>query len=105
LLELREELECELVRVRRSLRISEETSGPVMLDQTAVGRLSRMDAIQSQAMQKELLARDAGRLGELEAALKRMDEGRYGVCAACGSQVPYGRLLVVPDARNCAGCR
>lgn len=103
--ELREEIERELVRARRSMNISQATSGPVALDQTAVGRLSRMDAMQSQAMQKELLSREASRVGELEAALRRLAEGRYGRCDACGGPIPYGRLLVVPEARHCAGCR
>lgn len=105
LLELREELERELVRLRRSMRISEATSAPVALDQSAVGRLSRMDAMQSQAMQKELLGREEGRLGELEAALRRLDDGSYGRCSVCDAPIPYGRLLVMPEARGCAGCR
>jgi DnaK suppressor protein len=102
--ELREELEREVTRLRRSMRISEETSGPVALDQTAVGRLSRMDAIQSQAMQKGLQERELGRLGALESALKRLEEGTYGICTECGTPIPYGRLLVMPEARTCAGC-
>ncbi|MBK6487860.1 MAG: TraR/DksA C4-type zinc finger protein [Gemmatimonadetes bacterium] len=33
-----------------------------------------------------------------------MDEGRYGGCATCGGALPYGRLLVMPEARTCAAC-
>lgn len=102
--ELRTELESELTRLRRSMKISEETKGPVALDQTAVGRLSRMDALQSQAMSKGLHERELGRLGALEAALRRMDEGTFGLCETCGSPIPYGRLLVMPEARHCATC-
>lgn len=102
--ELREELERELVRLRRSMVVSEETKGPVALDQTAVGRLSRMDAMQSQAMQKELHERELGRLGSLQSALRRMDEGSFGLCETCAAEIPFGRLLVIPEARVCAGC-
>lgn len=104
LLDLRAELERELARLRHSMRISEETKGPVALDQTAVGRLSRMAAMQSQAMQEELHSRELGRLGALESALKRVDDGTYARCTACGGQIPYGRLLVIPEALTCAVC-
>lgn len=102
--ELREELERELVRLRRSMAVSEATKGPVALDQTAVGRLSRMDAMQSQAMQQELHERELGRLGSLQSAVRRMDEDSFGLCESCGAPIPYGRLLVIPEARVCAGC-
>ena len=102
--ELREELESELVRLRRSMKVSEETKGPVELDQTSVGRLSRMDAIQSQAMQKGLHERELGRLGALESAVKRLAEGTFGLCDGCGAAIPYGRLLVMPEARYCTAC-
>jgi DnaK suppressor protein len=102
--ELRTELEAELTRLRRSMKISEETKGPVALDQTSVGRLSRMDALQSQAMQQGLHERELGRLGALEAAIRRRDEGSYGLCETCGAPIPYGRLLVMPEARHCTAC-
>lgn len=104
LLELREELEHELTRLRRSMRISEESLRPVRLDQTVVGRLSRMDAMQSQAMQQGLHERELGRLGALEAASQRMDDGTFGICTECGEQIPYGRLLVALESRTCVGC-
>ncbi|MEX2182162.1 MAG: TraR/DksA C4-type zinc finger protein [Gemmatimonadaceae bacterium] len=104
LAELRAELETELGRLRRSMRISEATAGPVALDQTAVGRLSRMDAIQSQAMQKGLHERELGRLGALESAVRRLDDGTFGFCDGCGVPIPFGRLLVMPEARHCTAC-
>lgn len=104
LAELRAVIEDELRSLRRSMKISEETSAPVTLDQTTVGRLSRMDAMQSQAMQQQLHERELGRLGSLESALRRIDEGTFGTCTACASAIPFGRLLVLPEARTCAVC-
>ncbi len=102
--ELRAELERELERLRRSMPTTEAAARPVQLDQSAIGRLSRVDAMQNQAMQHELHDRERHRENELMSALERMDDGSYGLCARCGQPVPYGRLLVVPEARNCVAC-
>ena len=104
LLELRHELERELQRLRRSMGTTGEAARPVELDQTTVGRLSRMDAIANQAMQKDLHAREQSLEVRLVEALRRLDAGTYGTCVACGADVPYGRLLVMPEARHCPAC-
>lgn len=52
--------------------------------------------------QSATLLRDAdARIAELEAALRRLDEGRYGTCEACGSPIPEGRLEARPWTRFC----
>lgn len=102
--ELRRELERELTRLQRSMRSTEAASNPVALDQTSVGRLSRMDAMANQEMAKALHEREQGLELQITEALQRIDEGRYGTCETCGAALPYGRLLVMPEARTCAGC-
>lgn len=102
--ELRRELERQLVRLERSMKLSDEASGVVELDQTAVGRLSRMDSLQSQSMAKSLAERERAKLALILKALERLDEGSYGLCGECGSGIEYGRLLIMPEAPTCAGC-
>ncbi len=102
--ELQEILESELTKLERSLGVSEEALRPVELDQTAVGRLSRIDNLQNQGMVRELHGREQSRLGAVVGALKRMEAGEYGLCARCGSPIPFGRLLVMPEAAECGGC-
>ena len=102
--EMRELLERELTRLLRSIGITETATATVTLDQTAVGRLSRMDSLQSQALAKGLAEREQVRLAHLQEALKRMDDGSYGICTECGTPLDFGRLLVLPEAPNCAGC-
>jgi DnaK suppressor protein len=101
---LRSELQRELERTERSMEASREAAKPVQLDQTSVGRLSRMDAIQNQQMSAELHSREESRHALLLDALDRMDRGEYGQCTRCQQPIPFGRLLVLPEARTCAGC-
>jgi DnaK suppressor protein len=77
---------------------------PVELDQQSVGRLSRMDALQVQAMSQALDARRQGRLKLIEDALARLDDGEYGFCLACDEAIPAKRLEIDPAARVCVKC-
>jgi len=105
LAELREELEAQLARLLRSIEASEAALKPVELDQSRVGRLSRMDELQNQSLTRNLHEREEIRLGLIQSALARMNEGTFGACAACGSAIPYERLLVFPEAVECGACR
>lgn len=105
LAELREELEGQLVRLMRSIEASEAALEPVELDQSRVGRLSRMDELQNQSLTRNLHEREEIRLTLVRNALSRMDEGTYGLCAACESEIPYERLLIFPEAVECGSCR
>ena len=76
----------------------------VTLDQQAVGRLSRMDALQNQAMAKAQQARRDTEAHRLRAALARMDEDEFGYCEACGEPIPRGRLELNLAATKCVSC-
>ncbi|MCG8357826.1 MAG: TraR/DksA family transcriptional regulator [Kiloniellales bacterium] len=83
---------------------SAEDRRPVELDQTRVGRLSRMDALQSQAMALETERRRALELRRIAAALQRLEEGEYGYCVTCGEEIPIERLSVDPATPQCVDC-
>lgn len=102
--ELREILAAEIRRLERSMDLSEEHARTVVLDQTAVGRLSRMDSLQNQAMAQGLHDREAARYAALMEAVERLEAGSYGVCGECGGEIAYGRLLVIPEADACGDC-
>ena len=104
LAEFRVELERQLAKLEKSMAVTDEALKPVELDQGAVGRLSRMDTLQSQGLAKGLRERESARLGLIQEALRRLDAGSYGVCIACGGAVAVGRLLVVPESGTCADC-
>lgn len=76
----------------------------VELDQTKMGRLSRMDALQGQAMSVEANRRREANLIKIDAALRRIEEGEYGFCLNCGEPISVKRLEVDPAAPRCITC-
>lgn len=78
----------------------------VELDQAAVGRLSRVDALQQQAMAQATLRRHTLRLGRVQAALERLDADPqdFGWCPDCGETIGWKRLAASPDAVLCVQC-
>ncbi len=76
----------------------------VTLDQQAVGRLSRMDALQNQAMAKAQQARRDLEYKRLKAALLRIADEEYGYCEDCGEPIPHGRLRLDLAASRCVPC-
>jgi len=81
-----------------------ETSEPVELDQSRVGRLSRMDAMQAQQMALEVTRRRQHRLLKIGGALRRIESGDYGDCYVCGEEIVARRLFVDPTSTRCIGC-
>ncbi|VAX21929.1 RNA polymerase-binding transcription factor DksA [hydrothermal vent metagenome] len=81
-----------------------ESTRPVVLDQQRVGRLSRMDALQSQAMSMETKRRRQIELTRIDAAVKRIDNGDYGYCVKCEEEISAKRLEIDPTAPFCFGC-
>ena len=77
---------------------ADEAAKTVELDQTSVGRLSRMDALQGQAMSQERDRRRRIELQRIAAALKRIDAGDYGACVHCGDEIAIKRLELDPAA-------
>jgi len=89
-----------LLAQKQSLLKAQETGDQaeetVELDQTRVGRLSRMDAMQAQAMSKETGRRRRQKLLQIDAALRRLEEDDYGYCQDCSEDIAPARLEVDP---------
>jgi DnaK suppressor protein len=100
----REKLLAERVALTGGSAATSESRAPVTLDQQSVGRLSRMDAMQGQAMHKAEEDRRQHRLRVISAALSRLDEGEYGYCMTCGVDMLEKRLSIDPAAAQCVDC-
>lgn len=103
-----DKMKDKLLELRRELSIAEETGaeaeGTVELDQARVGRLSRMDAMQLQAMSQATGERRRRMLREIDRALARIEDGSYGECLECGEPIAAARLEANPTVRYCIDC-
>ena len=97
LLQLKAELEA-------AAKMGDESAAIVELDQTKVGRLSRMDAMQAQAMAKASAARREQMLRRIDAALVRVENDDYGICEECGEPINPKRLEFDPTVTLCIDC-
>ena len=84
--------------------MSSEARSTVDLDQQSVGRLSRMDAMQQQAMAEATERQRAAELQRIEAAFARLQDGDYGYCDECGDEIPDKRLEIDPSLTLCVKC-
>lgn len=84
--------------------IGQDAAKIVQLDQTSVGRLSRMDAMQGQAMSKESERRRERELQQISGALRRIEGGEYGCCVRCEEEIALPRLELNPAVTLCIAC-
>ncbi len=77
---------------------------PVELDQARVGRLSRMDAMQQQAMSRATSHLADAEIRRIKTALERLESGEYGYCMNCDEEIAEGRLRFDPSLLTCISC-
>jgi DnaK suppressor protein len=90
--------------LERLVTAHHDNTRPVVLDQTTVGRLSRMDEIQNQAMSIEMERRRIDETHRIDAALARMEKDEFGYCMTCGDEIEKKRLELDPAIPTCVGC-
>ena len=76
----------------------------VELDQSKVGRLSRMDAMQAQAMAQTAVNRRKQQLQRIEMALQRLEDNTFGLCPVCDECINSRRLELDPAVPTCIRC-
>lgn len=97
------------IKVTETIRALEEQIAqadlkpPGQLDGTE-GRLSRQDSLMRHQFDQEAQRRRQQRLVLLKDALRRMDDGTYGICANCGRPITWERLIEVPEIPVCTSC-
>ena len=90
--------------LQRASVATAEDRAPVELDQPAMGRLSRMDAMRAQGMAEASERRRQARVSRIGAAIGRIEDGSYGECLECGEPIPPRRLEIDPAAALCVFC-
>lgn len=100
----RAQLEERLAELEQEDALGTEAQKTVTLDQCAVGRLSRMDALQGQAMAQATQARRDASRKRITAAFARLDAGEFGYCISCGEEIGEKRLALDPTVPTCITC-
>lgn len=94
-------LKAELISAEETGSTAEAT---VELDQARLGRLTRMDALQGQAMSQATGQRRRALLRDIDAALTRCNDGCFGDCLECGEDIDPRRLEASPATTLCIAC-
>ncbi len=97
-------LEGIIDKLRCSIDATKGAAATVELDQNRQGRLSRMDAMQGQAMAQAGRARQIKQLAAAQDALQRLKRGEFGRCLECDEWIASGRLKLDPTLAFCVAC-
>jgi len=89
--------------LKKSIETFKKLSQPVSPD-NAIGRITRMEAINSKSMNQASLVKSTRRLTRLQRSLGMLDDPDFGHCMNCEEPIPYKRLLILPETSLCVPC-
>ena len=72
--------------------------------ENAIGRVSRMDAINNKSINDAALKNAINKLSLLESALKKINSDDFGICIQCKNEIPLQRIVLVPQSTKCVNC-
>jgi DnaK suppressor protein len=101
--ELLKTIESEMAALEIEIKTFESLTRPVSPD-NAIGRLTRMEAINNKSINEAALSKARDRLTRLRHALSMIDDPDFGFCSQCGEPIPYARLKIMPDSSLCVTC-
>jgi DnaK suppressor protein len=101
--EIKDHIRQEIEHLAEEIKKLQEQTKPVAPDR-AIGRLTRMEAIQSKSISEANLRKAQQRTKALKRALPLVDDEEYGECERCGRYIPLKRLLLVPESKFCVRC-
>lgn len=90
-------------KTKQSILNLEELTKPIA-PENAIGRVSRMDAINNKSVNEAALIKATQKLKNLEITLSNLNETGFGVCAKCHNNIPIGRIMLMPHSRFCVNC-
>ncbi len=91
------------VKLERHIVDLEELTQPIEPD-CAIGRVSRMDAINNKSVNEAALVTAMDKLKNINLALERIDDEKFGICIQCGQPIPIQRLVIMPESSKCVRC-
>ena len=100
---IRQKISEEIETTQKTIDELKELTRPIAPD-CAIGRVSRMDAINNKSINEAALRKAENKLKGLKIALQNIDDPGFGKCARCGNDIPLGRILLMPHSRFCVHC-
>lgn len=101
--EIKSHIQSEIEKTKKQIEEYKELTKPVE-PENAIGRISRMDAINNKSVTEAALRKAKDKLEKLNFALTKVDDEDFGVCIKCKKSIPLGRILIMPQARTCVNC-
>ncbi len=101
--QIRIRLEEEIIKTSLSVEKYKELTRPIA-PENAIGRVSRMDAINNKSVNQAALTNSEIKLNNLKVALTKIDDEDFGICVRCNNPIPLGRILLIPHAITCVNC-
>ena len=102
-IEVEKRIHEEIAKAKQDIARLADSANPVSPD-NAIGRISRMEAINAQGVNKAALSQAKIRLAGLKSALANLEEPEFGSCFECGEQIPLARILIMPHSKMCVSC-
>lgn len=93
----------EKVKLEKKIVDLKELTQPISPD-CAIGRVSRMDAINNKSVNEAALRSAQTKLRNIEISLEKSEDTEFGKCRQCGYDIPVGRMIVMPGSTRCVGC-
>lgn len=101
--EIKEKILEEIEKTEKSVQEYREITKPIA-PENAIGRVSRMDAINNKSIAEAALRKAEEKLSKLKYVLRQIDQDDFGICAKCKKPIPLGRILLMPQSRHCVNC-
>ncbi len=102
-IEIKNKIESEILKTEQKVAEYKELTRPIE-PENAIGRISRMDAINNKSVVEAALRKAVMKLKNLNMALTKIDDDDFGICIRCHKPIPLGRILFMPQARSCVAC-
>jgi len=100
---LKKHIRTEIENIKKDIESFKKLTQPIAPD-NAIGRLTRMGAINSKSINEAALSKLKSTLIKLERALIKIDAPEFGLCGECEEPIPFARLMIMPEADLCVQC-
>ena len=102
-IKLKKSIEKKIKNIKESILSYDLITKPIPPD-NAIGRITRMEAINSKSINEAALEKAKGTLAKLEKALAKIDDPDFGICIECEEEIPFARLTIIPETDFCVQC-